>query len=56
MGFRDTPEAQGFGIHGTDDPGSIGKDASQGCVRLRNEEVEQLFTWVSVGTRVEIRP
>jgi hypothetical protein len=56
MGFRDTPEAQGFGIHGTDDPGSIGKDASQGCVRLRNEEVEQLFTWVSVGTKVEIRP
>ncbi len=56
MGFRDTPEAQGFGIHGTDDPQSIGKDESQGCVRLRNEEVEQLFTWVSVGTKVEIRP
>jgi hypothetical protein len=56
MGFRDTPEAQGYGIHGTDDPGSIGKDESQGCVRLRNEEVEQLFTWVTVGTKVEIRP
>ncbi len=56
MGFRDTPEAQGFGIHGTEDPQSIGKDESQGCVRLRNEDVEQLFTWVSVGTKVEIRP
>ena len=56
MGFRDTPEAQGFGIHGTDEPDSIGKDLSQGCVRLRNADVEQLFTWVTVGTRVEIRP
>ncbi len=56
MGFRDTPEAQGFGIHGTDEPGSIGKDESQGCVRMRNEEVEQLFTWVTVGTTVEVRP
>jgi hypothetical protein len=55
MGFRDTPEAQGFGIHGTDDPSSVGKDESQGCVRLRNEDVEQLFTWVTAGTRVEIR-
>ena len=30
MGFRDTPEAQGFGIHGTDEPDTIGKDLSQG--------------------------
>jgi lipoprotein-anchoring transpeptidase ErfK/SrfK len=56
MGFRDTPEAQGFGIHGTDEPDTIGKDLSQGCVRLRNSDVEQLFTWITVGTRVEIRP
>jgi len=56
LGFRDTADAQGFGIHGTDEPRSIGKDESQGCVRMRNEEVEQIFTWVTVGTRVEIRP
>jgi hypothetical protein len=56
MGFRDTPDAQGYGIHGTDDPSSVGKDLSQGCVRLANSDVEQLFTWVVVGTRVEIRP
>jgi hypothetical protein len=56
MGFRDTPDAQGFGIHGTDDPDSIGKDLSQGCVRLANGDVEQLFTWATVGTLVEIRP
>ena len=56
IGFRDTPDAQGIGIHGTDDPDSIGKDMSQGCVRLRNADVEQLFTWVTVGTQVEVRP
>jgi hypothetical protein len=56
MGFRDTPEAQGFGIHGTDEPESVGKDLSQGCVRLVNADVEQLFTWAAVGTPVEIRP
>ena len=56
MGFQDTPDAQGFGIHGTDEPDSIGKDQSQGCVRMRNEEVEQLFTWATVGMKVEIRP
>jgi hypothetical protein len=56
LGFRDTPEAQGFGIHGTSDPSSIGKDLSQGCVRLRNGDVERLFTWVTEGTRVDIQP
>jgi len=56
IGFRDTPDAQGFGIHGTDEPDSVGKDLSQGCVRLRNADVEELFTWVTVGTQVEIRP
>jgi len=56
MGFKDTPDAQGFGIHGTSDPRSIGKDLSQGCVRLVNADVEALFTWVVPGTRVEIRP
>jgi hypothetical protein len=56
MGFRDTAEAQGIGIHGTDEPQSIGKDESQGCVRMRNEDVEQVFTWATVGTPVEVRP
>lgn len=55
MGFKDTPDAQGFGIHGTSDPSSIGKDLSQGCVRLANGDVEALFTWTVPGTLVEIR-
>ena len=37
---------RGYGIHGTTDPGSIGKAASAGCVRMRNEEVEELFDFI----------
>jgi lipoprotein-anchoring transpeptidase ErfK/SrfK len=46
---------KGFGIHGTNAPGSIGKAASHGCIRLRNRDVEALFPMVSVGDTVEIR-
>jgi len=45
----------GYGIHGTNAPGSIGKAASHGCIRLRNRDIVQLFTMVSVGDTVEIR-
>lgn len=54
LGFKRTARATGYGIHGTDEPGSIGKEVSEGCVRLRNEDVEALFEWVQVGTEVEI--
>jgi len=33
----------GYGIHGTTEPDSVGTPASQGCIRMRNEEVEELF-------------
>ena len=46
---------QGYGIHGTTAPGSIGKAASHGCIRLRNRDIVQLFAMVSVGDTVEIR-
>jgi lipoprotein-anchoring transpeptidase ErfK/SrfK len=46
---------KGYGIHGTNNPGSIGKRASHGCVRLRNRDVEDLFKRVSVGDVVELR-
>ena len=45
---------KGYGIHGTNSPGSIGKNASHGCVRLRNRDVEDLFRRVSVGDVVEL--
>jgi len=41
-----------FGIHGTNEPNSIGRFVSHGCVRMHNEEVEELFEIVRVGTPV----
>lgn len=44
----------GYGIHGTNVPKSVGRAASHGCIRLRNRDVEQLFSIIRVGDRVEI--
>jgi lipoprotein-anchoring transpeptidase ErfK/SrfK len=46
---------KGFGIHGTNEPRSIGKAASHGCIRMRRTDVEQLFTLVRGGDVVTIR-
>lgn len=46
---------KGYGIHGTNAPRSIGTAASHGCIRMRNRDVEQLFTMLHVGDAVEIR-
>ena len=54
MAFRDTPDYQGFGIHGTTEPSSIGKEASSGCVRMLRDDVERLFEWTPRGTTVVI--
>lgn len=45
---------KGYGIHGTNVPRSIGHAASHGCIRLRNREMERLFTLLRVGDLVEI--
>jgi hypothetical protein len=45
---------KGYGIHGTNDPHSIGKAASHGCIRLQNTDVEQLFELVHLHDTVEI--
>jgi lipoprotein-anchoring transpeptidase ErfK/SrfK len=45
---------KGYGIHGTNRPASIGHNASHGCIRLRNHDVEELFAMVSVGDDVEL--
>lgn len=50
MGFNH----DGIGIHGTKEPESIGKSMSNGCVRMKNEEVDQLFEIVGLGTQVSI--
>jgi lipoprotein-anchoring transpeptidase ErfK/SrfK len=47
--------ARGYGIHGTNQPNSIGKAASTGCIRMSKRDLEELFELVNVGDRVEIR-
>ncbi len=44
----------GYGIHGTNDASSIGKQSTAGCVRMHNGDVIELYDIVPVGTRVEI--
>lgn len=44
----------GYGIHGTNEPQSLGKQATQGCVRMANPEVEELYTIIAEGTEVTI--
>lgn len=45
---------KGYGIHGTNNPSSIGKAVSKGCIRMYNKDVIELFNLVGVGTRVKI--
>ncbi len=45
---------QGYGIHGTTEPESIGKQVTAGCVRMLNKDVEELYVIVPAGTDVTI--
>jgi lipoprotein-anchoring transpeptidase ErfK/SrfK len=47
-------DLDGYGIHGTTDPNSIGGYATLGCVRMHNREVEELFELLPVGAMVRI--
>jgi len=44
----------GYGIHGTNNPASIGTEVSNGCIRMNNEDVEALYEVVPLGTPVKI--
>ncbi|KUP06818.1 L,D-transpeptidase [Bacillus coahuilensis m2-6] len=44
-----------YGIHGTNNPSSIGKNVSLGCIRMYNKDVVELATIISIGTEVVIR-
>ena len=48
--------ASEYRIHGTNDPTTIGKFVSSGCIRLTNEDVTDLFNRVSVGSKVVVMP
>jgi hypothetical protein len=45
---------RGYGIHGTNEPGSIGKAASHGCIRMAKADLEELYPQVAVGDAVEL--
>ena len=56
LGFNEKAQYQSYGIHGTADPDSIGQNVSNGCVRMLNKDVEELFSMLSVGENVAIVP
>ncbi len=51
LGFK---ERKQYGIHGTNEPESIGKNISHGCIRMNNRDVEEIFKLIPLGTKVEI--
>jgi lipoprotein-anchoring transpeptidase ErfK/SrfK len=48
--------ASEYRIHGTNNPGTIGKFVSSGCIRLTNEDVIDLFNRVNIGSKVVVMP
>ena len=60
-GFSDVYETFGsgpgtIGIHGTNDPSSLGRDVSHGCIRLNNSAITKMAGSLPIGVPVEIRP
>jgi len=51
-----TRDMFGYGIHGTIDPDSIGRQASMGCIRMRPEDMALAFELLTYASTVEIRP
>jgi len=45
-----------YRIHGTNQPSTIGSFVSSGCIRLTNEDIEDLYSRVNIGTRVVVLP
>jgi LysM repeat protein len=57
LGLKGDPSLKGYGIHGcrADEEDEIGTECSQGCVRMRNTDVEEIYDIVPVNTRVVIQ-
>ena len=51
-----TPPHKGIGIHGTHAPESIGTRATEGCIRLHNDDLDALYKLIEVGMKVIIEP
>ncbi len=54
LGRRWIGFGSGYGVHGNNNPASIGKAASLGCLRLPNQAIEELFELVTIGMPVKI--
>ena len=52
--MKGSPEHSGYGIHGTTRPDTVPGPTSAGCVRMINTDVEELFEWVPLGTKIII--
>jgi lipoprotein-anchoring transpeptidase ErfK/SrfK len=50
----DTEPVRGYGIHGTWENDSVGRSSSQGCLRMHNSEVEELFVYIPLGAKLTI--
>ena len=55
IGFNaENTDGRTYGVHGTNNPNSIGNYVTQGCIRLSNENVEALYEKVPIGTKIWI--
>ena len=45
---------QGYGIHGTTEPEKLGQQVTAGCIRMKNEEVEEIYAFLIPGSEVTI--
>ncbi len=48
------PPWEGIGIHGTNEPETVGSKATRGCIRVRNEDLLRIVSHVGVGTTIVI--
>ncbi len=55
IGFKDKPDLYGYGIHGTTQPESIGTASSNGCIRMLNSDVEELYDFMTLDTEIIIQ-
>ncbi len=56
MGLGGPEGPTSYGIHPTNEPESIGKNESRGCIRMRPADAERVFGWCPLGTHVHIHP
>ncbi len=55
LGERWIDIGDSYGIHGTIEPDSIGKNESRGCIRMLNSEVEEVYDFLVIGSEVKIQ-